>query len=359
MNQPRPPIDDTATALRRARVLRYATGVTLAIVVAYTLQWSLSFLVPVLSAVFLAMPLPRPPFRSGLRNMLFTLSAFMIGAFYALFLLPFPLIYVPMLGLVLFRIYYLLNRGGPFWFCLMALLAVLILPMLGNTHEGLSVAFAIGFITSGWVTVIIVWIAHMLVPDPPLPAGGRTRPGFQPGYSPAAASAALKSTLVVLPMAILFLSFNWTGQLVILIFSAIFTISPEAGKGIQAGMNSVRSTLIGGLSAAVIYWMLVAVPVFYFFVPLMFLTALLFARIIFSDSAAAPYCSSAFVALFVLVNSSLGANSDFASAFALRVVFITSATLYVVVALTVLQRFDRSRRTAVSGAADRPATNSG
>ena len=324
---------------RSIRIIRYAVGVTLSVALAFAIEWPLSFLTPVLTAVVLAMPLPAPSLRGGLKNMLHTVSAFALGLVFTLFLLPYPLIFVPMLGLVLFQIYYLLNRGGSFWLVLMSLLAILILPMLGNASEGLATGFVLGFVWSGWLTVIMIWVAHMLVPDPP---GGKPfpkRPGFQAVYSQPAAQAALKSTIVVLPLATVFIVANLSGLLLVMVFAAIFSLSPDLGKGTEAGKNSLMSTVIGGLGAWVFYFLIVAVPQYHFFIALIFLTCLYFGNIIFSDRASAKYFGSAFVALFVLVDSSIGEGTDFASTFFLRVIFIILATLYVIVVLMVLDRY--------------------
>ena len=320
------------------RIMRFAVGVTLAVVLAFTVQWPLAFLTPVLTAVLLALPLPVPSIQAGITNMLYTFIAFLIGVALTLFLLPFPLVYIPMLGLVLFYIYYFINRGGSFWFGLMSLLAVLILPLLGNNHEGLAFGFALGFIWSGWLTVVMIWLAHFLFPDPDgsvLPASSK----FQPGYSAVAAELALKSTFVALPIAIIFITYNWVGQLLVMVFAAIFTLSPDLNKGSEAAKNSITSTLIGGVAAMGFYWLIVAVPEFHFFILLMLFTTLMFARQIFSDSSSAKYFGSAFVALFILVNSSMDAEGSITSAFVLRVVFISLAAIYVVAALNVLERF--------------------
>ena len=198
------------------RVMRFAIGVTLAVAISSAINWPLAFLVPILTSVFLAMPVPMPGLKSGLTNMLYTVSAFLVGIIFTLFLLPYPLAYIPMLSLALFNLYYMLNRGGSFWFVLMSLLAILILPMLGNNNEGLAKGFAFGFVLSGWATILMVWLAYLLVPDqcgtPPLPK----KPGLQKGFSLPAAQAALKSTVVVMPMAILFITFNLSNLLVVL-----------------------------------------------------------------------------------------------------------------------------------------------
>ena len=332
-------VSDIRSKPQSIRVMRFAVGVTLAVAISSAINWPLAFLVPILSSVILAMPIPMPGLKTGLTNMLYTISAFMIGIVFTLFLLPYPLVYMPMLALVLFNLYYMLNRGGSFWFVLMSLLAILILPMLGNTSEGLAKGFAFGFVFSGWATVFMVWLAHLLVPDqsgsPPLPK----KPGLQRGFSLPAAQAALKSTIVVLPMVILFITFDLSSLLVVLIFTAIFTLAPDISKGKAAGVNSLKSTLIGGGYAFIFYHLLVAVPQYHFFIALMFLTTLFFAGKIFSDNPNAQYYASAFSTLFILVNSSLAEGSDFTSAFVMRFTFILLATMYVVFSLMVFERF--------------------
>ena len=91
-------------------------------------------------------------------------------------------------------------------------------------------------------------------------------PGYKPGYSAPAAAFALKSTIVALPIAIVFIANNWTSQILVMVFAAIFTLSPNLDKGKEAGMNSIKSTLIGGGVAFFVYWALVAVPEYHFLV---------------------------------------------------------------------------------------------
>jgi uncharacterized membrane protein YccC len=185
----------------------------------------------------------------------------------------------------------------------------------------------------------MLWLSHYIVPDPPgsatLPAG----PGFQPVYSAPAAELALKSTIVALPIAIVFIANNWTSQILVMLFAAIFTLSPDLAKGKEAGINSIKSTLIGGVIAFFLYWVLVAVPEYHFLVLLMFFVSLGFAAAIYSTMPIAKYMPSAMVAMIILVNSSLAEGANFSEKFVIRVLLISIATIYVVVALKVLDAF--------------------
>ena len=325
---------------QQIRAIRYAVGLTIATALAFGIAWPLSFLFPVLSAVFLALPLPKLTLRQGLRNMRDTVFAFGVGYIFSLFILPFPIIYVPLLALALFHTYYHLNRGGSLWLVLMLLICLLVMPMLAGLSEGLAIGVISGLVVSSWLTICLLWVAHYLVPDASGEPAARPKvkksTGYQPGFSAPAAAFALKSTLVVLPIVVVFIANNWTSQILVMVFAAIFTLSPNLDKGKEAGVNSITSTLIGGSVAFFIYWLLVAVPEYYFLILLMFLASLGFGVAINSAKPISKYLPSAMVAMIILVNSSLAEGADFSENFVLRVVFISMAAIYVVVALKVL-----------------------
>ncbi|MCP4331203.1 MAG: DUF2955 domain-containing protein [Gammaproteobacteria bacterium] len=320
------------------RIVRFALGVTIAVALAYGIEWPLSFLFPVLTALILSLPLPMPTLAAGLHNMLYSLSAFGVGLVFSLFFINYPMAYILMLGFVLFHLYYYLNRGGSFWLTLMSILSILMLPMLANTAEGLATGLALGFIGTSWLTVVMVWIAHLLVPDP---GGARlpARSGFQPGYSAVAAKLALKSTVVILPLASLFIIFDLMDYLLVMIFSAIFILKPELSKGKEAGKNSLVSTILGGVCAWVFYWLIVAVPEYHFYIVLMLFTTLVFGMNIFSAKPMAKYYGSALVVLLVLVNGSMGADADFATLFVQRIILIVLAVAYITAVLKILDNY--------------------
>lgn len=322
----------------RIRVLRFAIGVTIAVALAYGINWPLAFLMPVLTSVILSTPLPMPSLQAGLRNMRYTILAFGLGLVFSLFFLQYPFAYILMLGLALFHLHYYLNRGGSFWLTVISIISILLLPMLANTNEDLAIGLSFGFVLSGCLTVLMVWISYLLIPDPqyaefPQPAG------FQRVYSPVAAQSALKSTLVIFPIASLFIIFNLMDYLLVMIFSALFILKPELSAGKEAGANSLISTLLGGLCAMVFYWLIVAVPEYYFYIILMFLTTLVFGINIFSGSPRSKYYGSAFIALLILVNGSMAEGASFNELLFNRILLILLATAYIIVALKILDSY--------------------
>ena len=72
------------------RVLRFAFGVTTACALAYGINWPLAFLMPVFTAMILAMPLPKPSVKASLNNMMSTLQGICLrlGFFIVFFTIP-------------------------------------------------------------------------------------------------------------------------------------------------------------------------------------------------------------------------------------------------------------------------------
>ena len=320
------------------RVLRFAFGVTVACALAYGINWPLAFLMPVFTALLLAMPLPKPSVKASLNNMMSTLQAFALGLAFSLFFLQYPIAYLITLALVLFHLYYYLNRGGSFWFTLMSMIAILVLPMIANSNEGLAIGFSVGFVYSSWLTIAMLWLAHFVFPDPSF-TQFPVKPKYTNRYSKIAAQLALKSTLVTFPIAAVFITFGLSDYLLVMIFSAIFILKPDLTQGKEAGRNSLLSTLLGGVFAWFFYWLIVAVPQFYFYLLLLLATTLFFGRHIFAGTNMSKYYSSGFIALLVIINSAMAADSNFNAILAQRILLISGAIIYIVCALKVLDRF--------------------
>jgi hypothetical protein len=316
------------------RQLRFSFGVTIATGLAYAINWPLAFLLPIFSCMLLGLPLPKPSIKATVNNMLDTLNAFLIGLFFSLFLLKFPIIYLILLALFLFHLYYHLNRGGSFWWVLMCIMALLTLPMLANSSEWI----AIGFVTSGWITLAVIWLMFFLFPDP-------TSTPFPPlkekprGYNKIAAQLALKSTLISYPLIAICISYNLTDLLIVMIFVAIFILKPELSAGVGAGMNSLISSLMGGLFAWGFYWLMVAVPEFYFFLGLLFAVTLFVSLSLFSSKATSKYYSSALITMLVVFNSSIEEGADFNAIIMNRIFLISLVIIYIFLMITLLDRF--------------------
>ncbi len=334
--------------IRSIRMMRFSLGLTAAVALSFAVQWPLYFLTPVLAATFLSMPTASPTLREGAYLFGYVIVAFGLGLVFTLFLLPYPLVYIPLLGVALFHIYYLLNRGGPAFLSIMCLLSVLILPMMAITQDVVATVIALYFSLSAGLAVAIYLLANGLIQEPRSGEPKPARAKRSREYSKPAAQAALKSTLVVLPLAIVFIAGRWQAATLLLIFAALFTLNPVLSVGRAAGKNSLEATLLGGLTAMVFMLFITAVPEYFFVMVLMFFSTLVFASNIFSAKPTARRFASAVSTFIILISSGTNEGASSLSAFLVRLGLIFLTTLYVVYALALLDRYWPRRGTVIS-----------
>ncbi|OBT13983.1 hypothetical protein A9264_02255 [Vibrio sp. UCD-FRSSP16_10] len=320
------------------RQLRFGVGVSASAAIAYAINWPLAFLFPIFTTLLLSMPLGQMTPKQLLMALFNTVKGFCFGLLFSVVLIKFPVIFLLLMFVSLFYIYYYLNRGGSFWLTLMLMLSILILPMLNTMSEGLAIGFSLGFVGSAWAAIVFVFVMYYVVPDTEKVNFPPAKP-FSHTYSPIAAQFALKSTLVAFPIVAFCITYARADLLLTMIFAAMFTLKPELSAGKEAGRNSLISTVLGGAIAFVFYWALVAVPLFQFFIILMFGIALYMGMNIFSSNPTGKYYGSAMTCVIVLINGNMGADSDFISALVSRILFISLAILYIVVTLRILDAF--------------------
>jgi hypothetical protein len=330
------------------QVTRYTLGVTMATAIAFAMQTPLSYLLPVLTALLLPKMLSRVGLKRersgdnpGLVYMRDSVFAFAVGYVFTSLLLPFPVLYIPLLGIALFQTYYYLNRGGSFWLVLSLIINLLVLPVLGQYYQGLAIGIAFELVLHSLLTLMVIIVTNLLVPVPACLQQVDDSPVtvFRPGYDPDAAKRASISTIVTLPVALLFVAEVWAGQLPVIIFVATFTLVPAIDRSRVAALGSISATILGGVVAYITYWLLVAVPQYYFAVLVMLALSLLNGRLIFSGYKLAPILPSAMVAIIILINGSLSADSSFTDTFFKRLLLMSLAAVYVVIALRVVNAY--------------------
>lgn len=342
-----PANDSAPDELQRRQILRFALGVTVCAAIAFAYRWPMFFLAPVLTAFFLAHPVHGSAADHARQMLITNVVAFSVGLAFAYVLLPYPLVFTTLLALALFRIYHWGNTLGTPALTALLLLAVTLVPMASLHHDSRAsgLLLSLSYAGSAGLAIVLYLVAHVIIPDR---AGASTeaRATTPPSvHSTPAAAAALKSTLVVLPIAIVFLAMNWASELPIVIFAALFSLAPRVSASRATGLKMLGANLIGGAAALVFYWLIVAVPEYPFFIILMFLTMLTFGSAIFTDSGLAKYMTPACIAVLVLIGGSMTETSQFIDKPLIRVAFISIAVVYTVTALALLDDlFSRWRR---------------
>lgn len=331
--------------MRCLRILRYALGSTIAMAVALAFNWQLSFLLPILSLSFFASPAPRPTLKQGFVFVAVVVFACFAGLKLGQFLISYPLVFIPFTGLLLLRIFYMMASGRSPLLTTWLLIALLVIPLITITSPAIANMVALGILTGAAVTICVVWLAHGLLPD--LPGTHTAAAASQTELLPVMDrfKTAAISTLVVLPVLILFYSFRMQSSLLILIFVALLSAQPGFAANFKAGGALIIGNVMGGAAAILMYELLFMVPQFYFLILLTFLAGLVFGSRVFSGHPMAKLWGMAYSTLLLVIASTTASGTGEAgSKVYVRVAQIFIAVVWVVMASGVADRFVRRKR---------------
>ncbi len=329
----------------QAQVFRFAFGLTLACGVAFGIGWPLSFLTPVLAAKFLTSPRALSPKQAA--GVLVLLGACLL--FSTQFLLPtlaYPAVHLLLTGLLLFWLFYWKAGGGQPVVIVLLLIFILVVPLIGTVDPELAGAVAIGIYLCAIASISVTYLASAIFPDPSdLPP--KTREDTSSSVevpSAVRAQLALRSLVVLFPLAAAFLLFSLTGAIVALIMAALLSLETEYGKHLAAGKGLVMANTVGGLVAVALYQLLVFVPALAFFLLLVLLSGLWIGAQIFSGSMLGKLLGAGITTVFIVLGPTLTGSGEAGESLVLRLVLILLSVLYVVLAFGFLERLTRGKR---------------
>ncbi len=327
------------------RILRYAVGSTLAMAVAMGFDWPLSFLTPVLTLSFLASPAPRPGLKMGINFVLAIAIASYVGLLVGRMFLPYPFVYIPFVGLLLFRLYY--AKGGSLHplLILWLLIALLLIPLMMMQSHALANMVAYNLVISGGATLLVVWISYALLPDK-VDVESITTSTVKP---PAPTKeerfrSAIETTVVVFPALIFFYIFQLSSALLILIMIALLSMQPGFAKDFKGGKALIIGNAIGGFAAIIFYELLVIMPEYIFLVVLTLLAGLFFGSRLFSGKPKAALYGMAFSTLLLVIGSTTSSSGEADAKVYTRIIQLMAAVIYVVVSFGLLEHFKKLRR---------------
>lgn len=225
-------------------VLRLASGLGLAVLLAYGLSMPLSFAVCVMATLVLCRQGPPIPLLKG------ALLAAGAGAVVGAGMLMVPLLEHYRLAAVMLTgtILYALFRSGGGQIkpgTMILVIGLTAIPVAGVAEQALASQLAKSFALGLGIGILVSSLAHGLFPDPPAPPGEAPPPG---GTAPAGWKA-FQATLVVLPVFVLALT-NPSFYLAAIIKSVGLAQQAGAASAGSAGRQLVGGTLMGAWLAA-------------------------------------------------------------------------------------------------------------
>ncbi len=337
--------------LQALYILRMTIGLTTAVAVCYGIAWPLHFVAPIFAPIFLVFPV-WIGWKMAVQILLRLVFSLLIGLIISESFLNFPLLCVPLYGLLFFFIYYNDTPSAPPMATMFMTLGVTMVPIMGLSGAGLPHIIAAALLFNMAVGLFFAWLFHLIIPSslaappPQAPAGAKPAPPPTPSRQERV-RLALVSTIVALTAVVIFFSFNLSAYAFAMIQICFMAGSPNANASFQAMKGNAISCLIGGIAIIIVYNLLIAVPTYLFLVAITLCFALLFSRKIYGGGPMAKAYISGLTTFLVLLGTSTMADTAASTNFYLRIAQILFAGLFTVAALIIVEhllRFKKRRR---------------
>lgn len=333
--------------LQAYRTIRLAVGVTTAVAVSYAFGWTLSYVAPIFTFMFLAMP-GWMGGKMAVQLLLRLGFALLIGIFISEFLLTYPLLCIPAYGLLFFLIYYNDTPASPPLSTLFMTLGITLIPIVSFMGAGVAPMIAFYLLFTMGAGIFFAWIFHTVLPDSrftstsPSPVK-KPPPKPVPELPPESERIrlAMVSTIVALTAVIIFFSFNLAQHALAMIYICIMVGTPQKNASIMVTKMNTLATTIGGIAVIIAFNLLVAVPTYQFLVCLTLLYSLLFSHKIYQGGPKAAAFSSGFTTFLVLLGSSTGVDKSAASNYYLRLAQVLFAGFFTIFALMIVEQLLR------------------
>lgn len=288
--------------VRTHTTLRFAFGVTAALVASELSQSVPTFLAPVLVAALLVNIPTRPPLKLAVALIAIVAAAAFAAALLSTALLRWPLILFAVAALVVFRCLYAIAQGRPRLPPLLLLICVTTIPVVALESSWVAVSFAYALVRAICLAIFIIWISYLLWPcvRPPRPAG--TLAPLPPG---AGLRNAALGTAMLTPLMLLYLVFGLADALPVLVATAMIVVNLDFNRGRMQALALVAGNIGGGIAALVLIVLLAMEPSLISLTLLTILMSLAFGWRISAGDPLAPVVLVACNATLIVFTSSL------------------------------------------------------
>lgn len=337
------------------RILRLAFGTAVALWFSQAIAWPMSFITPVITMFLLALPLPAPKLKMGV-GLIVVLAASLYGG---LLLLP-PLQNHPMVGLILLLLalywsFYFTAKGGSAALGTFATMGIAVSTAIGTVSLDAVLAIVNSIAFGSAVGVLFVWVAHGFVNDS-LATDRISAPQQKPPAAPkpdlsVARRSALRSLLIVLPVALFFLFSSASAAYIPVMIKVAAMGQQASNEGARlAGRSLLQSTVIGGVGAVIGWQILSIAPTLLIYTVYIALAALLMGPKIFQGRGLHPDAATWSYGLLTMIvilapavaDSLIGGPAD--AKFLQRLWMFLLATIYAVGTVYIFDAFATHRR---------------
>ncbi len=323
-------------------VLRYVLGSTFIVAVTSLINYDLAYLTSVLALGYIAPGAKPLTMKQGVG---FVLTLAFLTGLAVLFTSTFqdyPMVFMPLLLLGLFLLYY--TDKLPMMVKLFALVSFVLIPFLSIESTAIGGYIAARLVFNAFMAIALTQLVFMIFPlcEADLPFEKKKAEAAKQ-HSNQRYAYAVKIMVIISPVILLFYMFQWSSSVLVLTFIAILTISPALANP-KVGMVMIVANVVGGIFGILAYQMLVMVPDFIFMLLLTLLVGFVFGGRLFSNSKYAGIYGSAFSTFLLILGSVTSSDDEAGGKVWDRVIQISMAVTYVVIAFGLLDKFEKWKK---------------
>jgi hypothetical protein len=315
-------------------VARYVVGISFILLVTSLMAYPLAYLTTVLALGYIAPGAKPLSIKQGLSFVLILILINVITFAISSYFKDIPLVFLPLLCLGVLWIYY--TNRLPLMVKVFAIVSVFVIPLVSLEPTGVSAFVAVSLVFNAFMAIALTQLVFKVFPwSPADEIFVKTKQQAAKISEYQRYQYARNIFFILLPVLLLFFIFKLSGGLLILIFIGILSMSPALANA-KVGIFMIAANILGGLCAILGYQLLVFVPMLPFLILITLLVGFIFGSKLFSTSKLAPIFGTGFSTFLLILGSVTSSDDDAGSAVWSRLIQITIAVIYVVIAFGIL-----------------------
>ncbi|PSW16084.1 hypothetical protein C9J01_03500 [Photobacterium rosenbergii] len=322
-------------------ILRYVTGVMFSLVLAYSLNWTLAYVMPVFVAKLLVdKPVADKQVMTELG--LSMVATVIIALLVTNGLAQYPIIMLTLVGILMLWAYYLFQEQKWNFFATMLMISALLLPYLGLMQPVIALEVGKALMLAGGGAVVVYGLMHWVFPSQPtmLPTVEEKTLEQVRQEQQLKMKESYKALLISFPVIAFCYFFQTTGAILTMIFVGILSLQLTAPKSVKLSMFLLMTNIVGGFLAIIAYELLVTVPWFPFLVAMMAFFTLSFANKIFNQPEKAPIYAGIFSALLVIFGAVVASDTKLMDVnFYTRIWQLVLLSVYMISVSTLIEKW--------------------
>jgi len=284
--------------------LRFAAGVTLAMVISEVMGWRPSFLAPVICAVLLANLPSRPPAKATLGLIAIMAAASLLTFAAASLLRAMPWVLYGLIALGMFLSFHAMLSGRPRLPALVLLICLATVPIVVLIAPAFAGTFPMVLIRGIAVALLAIHIVFVLWPVP-LPATPASTILLD---ARTALATALVSTAIVVPLMLVYLLYGLVDALPVLIGTVMLVVNFDLQRTRMHALAMIVGNFSGGLLGLGVHALLLTTPSLLFLALLLFLMLLWLGQRIVAGGAMAGLALLVCNTMLIILSSAIASG---------------------------------------------------